>query len=172
MAREKPQGDDRRSAAGDGPLRVAIVNDYAVIVAGVRALLAPRRYRVDVVEPVVDLQGRLRPEHEGRLRQPVGAGRVRSDDGRAAHLACGVAGVRVDDVMVTHAAFVKEAVVVPGRRHRRINERQPRHDLVRVVRMAYADDPGAAVPIADYPAVAARGDERMRDAERLQVRSS
>jgi DNA-binding NarL/FixJ family response regulator len=59
MARENPKGDDRRSTAGDGPLRVAIVNDYAVIVAGVRALLAPRRYRVDVVE--LDVQ--RDPEH-------------------------------------------------------------------------------------------------------------
>ena len=32
------------------PLRVAIVNDYEVIVAGVMAMLAPRRHRVDVVE--------------------------------------------------------------------------------------------------------------------------
>jgi NarL family two-component system response regulator LiaR len=32
------------------PLRVAIVNDYEVIVAGVMAMLAPQRYRVDVVE--------------------------------------------------------------------------------------------------------------------------
>jgi NarL family two-component system response regulator LiaR len=31
-------------------LRVAIVNDYEVIVAGVRAMLAPHRHRVDVVE--------------------------------------------------------------------------------------------------------------------------
>jgi hypothetical protein len=32
------------------PLRVAIVNDYEVIVAGVMAMLAPQRYGVDVVE--------------------------------------------------------------------------------------------------------------------------
>ena len=31
-------------------LRVAIVNDYEVIVAGVMAMLAPQRHRVDVVE--------------------------------------------------------------------------------------------------------------------------
>jgi two-component system, NarL family, response regulator LiaR len=31
-------------------LRVAIVNDYEVIVAGLRAMLAPQRHRVDVVE--------------------------------------------------------------------------------------------------------------------------
>jgi NarL family two-component system response regulator LiaR len=31
-------------------LRVAIVNDYEVIVAGVMAMLAPQQYRVDVVE--------------------------------------------------------------------------------------------------------------------------
>jgi NarL family two-component system response regulator LiaR len=42
------------------PLRVAIVNDYEVIVAGVMAMLAPERYRVDVVE----LDVRRNPDHK------------------------------------------------------------------------------------------------------------
>jgi NarL family two-component system response regulator LiaR len=42
------------------PLRVAIVNDYEVIVAGVMAMLAPERYRVNVVE----LDVRKNPEHK------------------------------------------------------------------------------------------------------------
>ncbi|GAA2015826.1 MAG: response regulator transcription factor [Nocardioides sp.] len=33
-----------------GPVRVAVVNDYEIVVAGVAALLAPYRSRVDVVE--------------------------------------------------------------------------------------------------------------------------
>ena len=41
------------------PLQVAIVNDYEVIVAGVSAMLAPHRNRVDVVELDVDQD----PEH-------------------------------------------------------------------------------------------------------------
>ena len=39
-----------RAGFGDRRLRVAIVNDYQIIVAGLRAMLAPRRHRVDVVE--------------------------------------------------------------------------------------------------------------------------
>ncbi len=41
------------------PLQVAIVNDYELIVAGVRAMLAPHRNRVGVVELDVDQD----PEH-------------------------------------------------------------------------------------------------------------
>ncbi len=41
------------------PLRVAIVNDYELIVAGLSAMLAPHRTRVDVVELDVDQD----PEH-------------------------------------------------------------------------------------------------------------
>ncbi len=37
-------------APGAKPLRVAIVNDYEVIVAGVMAMLEPEQYRVDVAE--------------------------------------------------------------------------------------------------------------------------
>jgi DNA-binding NarL/FixJ family response regulator len=39
-----------RTDSKDGAVRVAIVNDYEVIVAGVRAMLAPHREKVDVVE--------------------------------------------------------------------------------------------------------------------------
>jgi DNA-binding NarL/FixJ family response regulator len=40
----------RRPTAPARPLRVAVVNDYEVIVAGVRGMLEPHRDRVDVVE--------------------------------------------------------------------------------------------------------------------------
>jgi two-component system, NarL family, response regulator LiaR len=39
-----------RSPSSERRLRVAIVNDYEVIVAGVRAMLTPHRHRVDVIE--------------------------------------------------------------------------------------------------------------------------
>jgi DNA-binding NarL/FixJ family response regulator len=48
-----------RAWAGDHRLKVAVVNDYELIIAGVRAMLAPRRHRVDVVE--LDVQHD--PEH-------------------------------------------------------------------------------------------------------------
>jgi DNA-binding NarL/FixJ family response regulator len=48
-----------RTKRADHRLQVAIVNDYQVIVAGVRAMLADRRHRVDVVE--LDVQHD--PEH-------------------------------------------------------------------------------------------------------------
>lgn len=48
-----------RQGAGPPPLRLAIVNDYQVIVAGLRAMLAPPQYGVDVVE----LDVRQSPEH-------------------------------------------------------------------------------------------------------------
>lgn len=62
-------------------MRVAIVNDYEVIVAGVRAMLAPRQLRVDVVELDVGKD----PEHRVDVAlfdtygQPgLGLSRVRS----------------------------------------------------------------------------------------------
>ena len=36
--------------AGAGPIRIAIVNDYEIVVAGVAALLAPHHERVSIVE--------------------------------------------------------------------------------------------------------------------------
>ena len=36
--------------AGDGRLRLAIVNDYQLVVAGVRAMLSPYAHHIDVVE--------------------------------------------------------------------------------------------------------------------------
>jgi hypothetical protein len=42
--RTDPKGPDAER------LRVAVVNDYEVIVAGVMAMLAPEQYRVNVVE--------------------------------------------------------------------------------------------------------------------------
>ena len=39
-----------RARSGDPRLRVAIVNDYEVIVAGVRAMLASRDHQIHVVE--------------------------------------------------------------------------------------------------------------------------
>jgi DNA-binding NarL/FixJ family response regulator len=48
-----------RPRSADHQLRVAVVNDYEVIVAGVRAMLASHRHRVDVVE----LDVRRDPEH-------------------------------------------------------------------------------------------------------------
>ena len=35
---------------GEGPIRVAVVNDYEIVVAGVAAMLAPHRERVSIVE--------------------------------------------------------------------------------------------------------------------------
>jgi len=40
---------------GEGPLRLAIINDYALVVAGVAAMLAPYRDRLEVVELVSGL---------------------------------------------------------------------------------------------------------------------
>ena len=50
MSRAGPKDGTGRKEPDVAPLRVAIVNDYEVIVAGVMAMLAPQRYRVDVVE--------------------------------------------------------------------------------------------------------------------------
>jgi NarL family two-component system response regulator LiaR len=36
--------------AGAGPIRIAIVNDYEIVVAGVAAMLAPHHERVEIVE--------------------------------------------------------------------------------------------------------------------------
>ncbi|GAA1790624.1 response regulator transcription factor [Nocardioides hankookensis] len=35
---------------GEGPIRVAVVNDYEIVVAGVAAMLAPHRDRISIVE--------------------------------------------------------------------------------------------------------------------------
>src|SRR5580692_10631446 len=48
---------------------------------------------VDVIDPIVDFHGLLWPQHEGGLRQAVGAYGGRPDDGGAAHLARRVASV-------------------------------------------------------------------------------
>src|SRR5216683_842112 len=69
---------------------------------------------VDVVDPIVDFHGLLRPQHEGGLRQAVGAYGGRPDDGGAAHLARRMAGVRVDDMVIAHAVFLEVALVVAG----------------------------------------------------------
>jgi two-component system, NarL family, response regulator LiaR len=53
------KGNKPRRKPGVPPLQVAIVNDYELIVAGVRAMLAPHRNRVSVVELDVDQD----PEH-------------------------------------------------------------------------------------------------------------
>ena len=50
MSQAGPKDGTRRTEPDFARLRVAIVNDYEVIVAGVMAMLAPQRYRVDVVE--------------------------------------------------------------------------------------------------------------------------
>ena len=50
MSRAGPKDGTGRKEPDVALLRVAIVNDYEVIVAGVMAMLAPQRYRVDVVE--------------------------------------------------------------------------------------------------------------------------
>jgi len=50
MPGASPKEDQGRPKTDVTPLRVAIVNDYEVIVAGIMAMLAPRRYRVNVVE--------------------------------------------------------------------------------------------------------------------------
>ena len=48
------KSDKARGKPFVSPLRVAVVNDYEVIVAGVSAMLAPHRTRVSVVELDVD----------------------------------------------------------------------------------------------------------------------
>jgi len=53
------KGNRARGKPGVSPLQVAIVNDYELIVAGVRAMLAPHRNRVGVIELDVDQD----PEH-------------------------------------------------------------------------------------------------------------
>jgi DNA-binding NarL/FixJ family response regulator len=50
MFEANPKDGDGRQEPEVMRLRVAIVNDYEVIVAGVMAMLASQRYRVDVVE--------------------------------------------------------------------------------------------------------------------------
>jgi DNA-binding NarL/FixJ family response regulator len=81
MLRGNPTGQERPSRSGDGALRLAVVNDYEVIVAGVRAMLAPYRERVEVVE----LDVRQDPEETVDVAlfdaygQPgLGLGRIRS----------------------------------------------------------------------------------------------
>jgi len=81
MPRETPKATKHRSGPGDRPVRVAIVNDYEVIVAGVCAMLVPHRQRVAVVE----LDVREDPDHRVDVAlfdtygQPgLGLGRVRS----------------------------------------------------------------------------------------------
>src|SRR5579859_768543 len=70
---------------------------------------------IDVVDPVVDFHGPVRPQHEGGLRQPVGAYGGRPNDGGAAHLARRMPGVRVDDMVIAHAIFLEVALVIAGR---------------------------------------------------------
>ena len=50
MSRAGPNNPTGPLKRDVGQLRVAIVNDYQVIVAGLMAMLAPQQYRVNVVE--------------------------------------------------------------------------------------------------------------------------
>jgi DNA-binding NarL/FixJ family response regulator len=81
MRRGNPTDRARQSRSQDGVLRLAVVNDYEVIVAGVRAMLVPYRNRVQVVE----LDVRQDPEQPVDVAlfdaygQPgLGLGRLRS----------------------------------------------------------------------------------------------
>ena len=47
--RHRPAGS-WMSAEGVHPVRVAVVNDYEVVIAGLAAMLAPYSHRVQVVE--------------------------------------------------------------------------------------------------------------------------
>ena len=77
-----------------------------------------------------------------------------------------MAGVRVDDVMVAHALFLEEPLIVPRGRDGGIDERNTRdHVAFALGRIAHADHPGLAESVADDAAVAAGADERARIAE-------
>src|ERR1700675_3501567 len=67
---------------------------------------------VDVVDAIVDFHGLFRTQHERGFGQSIGARGIRADNGGAAHLAGGMAGMRIDDVMITHAVFVEESFVI------------------------------------------------------------
>ena len=123
---------------------------------------------IDIGKAVVDAHGFVSAEHERGLRQTVGTGGGRSDDGRAAHLARRMSGARVDNMVITHAVLVEIALIVTRSRERAVSQRYARDHLVGVVGMANTDDPGLTEAIADHAAVTAGVDQRMREAARAQ----
>src|SRR5664279_2823781 len=67
------------------------------------------------------------------------------------------------------AAFIEESFVVARGGDRHVFERQDRdHLAARAARVADADRPRPAAPVADHPAVAAGADDRVGDAARAQ----
>src|ERR1700736_503795 len=105
---------------------------------------------IDIVDPIVDFHGPFRSEDERGLGQSIGARRGGPDDGGAAHLARGMSGMRVDDVVIANPVLLEESFIVAGGRDRGIDQRNARDDLARALAgIANADHPGFAEPIAD-----------------------
>ena len=72
-----------------------------------------------------------------------------------------MAGVRIDDVVVAHAAFIEKSFVVAGRGNGRIHQRNACNDFaLAFARIADAHHPGLAEPIADDAAIAAGATRR------------
>src|ERR1700678_3799709 len=124
---------------------------------------------IDVVQAIIDLHGLFRTQHERSLGQAVGTRGIRSDHRGAAYFARGVAGMRIDDVVIAHAVFLEEAFVIARGRNGRIDQGYPRNHLsLALARIADPDHPGLAEPITDDAAVAAGRDISLRDAKGFQ----
>src|SRR5581483_6502277 len=78
----------------------------------------------------------------------------------------GTAGARIEDVRVTHAVVLEEALVVRVRDHRLVARVEPRDERVRIPWVADADAPRASGAQAAHRNVAAGIDAGMREAAR------
>src|SRR5277367_4198432 len=77
--------------------------------------------------------------------------------------------VRIDDVVIAHAVFLEEPLVIARGRDRRVGERNPGdHFSLPPARDANPHPPGLAEPVYDDAAVAAGADIHARIAARLQ----
>ncbi len=69
-------------------------------------------------------------------------------------------------MVVPDVVLDEEPLVVAGCRYGLVIHRQPGDDPTRVVGVAHADHPRPVAAIAEHPAVAAGGDQRVRDPPR------
>src|SRR5689334_17196198 len=72
-------------------------------------------YRIEVRQLLDDANRLIRAEHECGLREAIRLHGCRPEYRRAAHLAGGVPGLRVDDVVISHPVLIEEPLVIPRR---------------------------------------------------------
>src|SRR5262249_32600342 len=132
----------------------------------VHASIAVDDHRVDSRQRLYEPDALLGSLDEPALGNAFGRGRVGTDDGDAAHAARRCPGLRVEDVVIAHAARFEVPLVVSGGGDRGVDQWNPRHHLLFAPWILDADDPRPPALVAQHPAVASRHHQRLRNAAR------